>query len=248
MSSTLLWSRDLVTAGTALFQRALDGIDDADLREPTALAGWTRAHVVAHVAANAEALVNLATWARTGVESPMYASPEQRDADIETGALLPAARLREWFAASAAGLDRALGDLDGEHWIRLVRTAQGRTVPATEVPWMRTREVMVHAVDLAGGVGFDDLPTDFLVEVLHDAAAKRSRAGDGPAVVLVATDGALADSPDGSVRSSAWSVAGVGATTHVRGALAQLAAYVTGRGHTGLTAGDDPVPVLPRWL
>ena len=246
MSSTLLWSRDLVTAGTALFQRALDGLDEASFAEPTALAGWTRAHVVAHVAANAEALVNLATWARTGVETPMYASPEQRGADIEKGALLPAARLRQWFADSAAALDAALASLDGESWTRLVRTAQGRTVPATEVPWMRTREVMVHAVDLDGGVGFDDLPTDFLVEVLHDVAAKRSRSADGPAVVLVSTD--PTDTVDGTPRSAAWPVLGVGEAVQVRGPLAQLAAYATGRAHTGLTADDGTVPVLPRWL
>jgi maleylpyruvate isomerase len=111
---------------------------------------------------------------------------------------------------------------------------------------MRTREVMVHAVDLAGGVGFDDLPTDFLVEVLHDAAAKRSRGADGPALVLVSTD--PTDSSDGAARSSAWPVAGAGAVTHVRGPLAQLAAYVTGRAHSGLTADGGSLPDLPRWL
>ena len=246
MSSALLSSRDLVTAGTALFQRALDSLDDAALVEVTALAGWTRAHVVAHVAANADALVNLTTWARTGVETPMYASPEQRESDIEKGALLPAARLREWFSDSAAGLDRALRQLDGQSWTRLVRTAQGRTVPATEVPWMRTREVMVHAVDLDGGVGFDDLPTDFLIEVLHDAAAKRSRSADGPTVVLVSTD--PTDAPDGTPRSTAWPVVGVGDPVTVRGSLPQLAAYVTGRHATGLTTAGGALPTLPRWL
>jgi maleylpyruvate isomerase len=246
MASTLLSSRDLVRAGTELFGRALGGLDDAALTEPTALPGWTRAHVVAHVAANADALVNLATWARTGVETPMYASPEQRESDIAQGALLPPARLREWFSESAARLAAALGALDGESWTRLVRTAQGRTVPASEVPWMRTREVMVHAVDLDGGVGFDDLPTDFLLEVLHDAAAKRSRGADGPAVILVSTD--PTDAADGTPRSAAWPVVGSGEAVQVRGPIAQLAAYVTGREATGLTADRWTLPVLPRWL
>ena len=246
MSSTLLSPRDLVTAGTALFRRALGTLDDAALTEQSALPGWTRAHVVAHVAANADALVNLATWARTGVETPMYASPEQREADIEQGALLPAGRLREWFTASAAGLEDALGGLDGEAWTRRVRSAQGRTVPASEVPWMRSREVMVHAVDLDGGVGFEDLPTGFLLEVLHDAAAKRSRGADGPAVILVSTD--PTDAPDGTPRSTAWPVVGTGEAVQVRGPLARLAAYVTGRDATGLTADGGTLPVLPPWL
>jgi maleylpyruvate isomerase len=214
--------------------------------QPARLAGWTRAHVVAHVAANAEALVNLATWARTGVETPMYASPDQRGSDIEKGALLPESRLREWFSHSAAGLDAALDQLDGESWTRLVRTAQGRTVPATEVPWMRTREVMVHAVDLGAGVTFDDLPTDFLAELLHDAAGKRSREADGPAVVLLSTE--PTGLVDGTPRSTAWPVVGSGDTVQVRGPIAQLAAYVTGREHVGLTTDGAPLPVLPRWL
>ena len=185
MAPTLLLSRGLVAAGTALFQRALDAVSDAALAEPTALSGWTRAHVVAHVAANAEALVNLATWARTGVETPMYASPEQRGADIEKGALLAPARLREWFSDSAAALHTALGALDGAGWTRLVRTAQGRTVPATEVPWMRTREVMVHAVDLATGTTFADLPQDFLAALEADIRGKR---GEVPEVQATLAD------------------------------------------------------------
>lgn len=240
MAPPVQLSRDLVGVGTVLFQQALDALDDEALAGATALARWTRAHVVAHVAANAEALVNLATWARTGLETPMYDSPQRRDADIETGAALPVGRLRSWFASSAVTLDQALAQLEDEHWTCLVRTAQGRTVPATEVPWMRTREVMVHAVDLDGGVSFDDLPADFLVGVLHDAAAKRSGAGDGPALELVSTDD--------SHRRRSWSVAGVGAATTVRGPLARLAAYLTGRAHTGLTADGGPVPTLPRWL
>src|SRR6478736_10225108 len=85
MAATLLTSRGLVAAGTALFQRALDAVIDTALAEPTALSGWTRAHVVAHVAANAEALVNLATWARTGVETPMYASrSEEHTSELQS--------------------------------------------------------------------------------------------------------------------------------------------------------------------
>ena len=240
MAPTLLLSRGLVAAGTALFQRALNAVDDTALAAPTALAGWTRAHVVAHVAANAEALVNLATWARTGVETPMYASPEQRNDDIETGAQLPAARLREWFGSSAASLDTALEALTSEEWTSPVRTAQGRTVPATEVPWMRTREVMIHAVDLDAGVGFDDLPAEFLAEALAEATAKRSASGGGPALELVTTD-------EGAPRQS-WSVAGAGEAVHVRGPLAQLAAYVTGRHSEHLTTDSPAVPVLPPWL
>ena len=35
-----------------------------------------------------------------------------------------------------------------QHGAAEVVTAQGRTVPATEIPWLRAREVYVHVVDL----------------------------------------------------------------------------------------------------
>ena len=79
---TLPW----VDTGTALFLETVAGLSDTDLAAPSGLPGWTRAHVAGHVARNADALGNLVTWARTGVETPAYASPEQRAADIETTA------------------------------------------------------------------------------------------------------------------------------------------------------------------
>jgi maleylpyruvate isomerase len=61
-----------------------------------------------------------------------------------------------------------------------VVTAQGRTVPATEIPWMRAREVCVHAVDLGAGITFGDLPADFTAALLADVVRKRAGAGEGP--------------------------------------------------------------------
>jgi Mycothiol maleylpyruvate isomerase N-terminal domain len=69
-------------------QRAEDadaGLDDARLREPSRLAGWSRGHVLSHLARNADALVNLLAWARTGVESRMYATPGDREEGINAG-------------------------------------------------------------------------------------------------------------------------------------------------------------------
>src|ERR1700742_939083 len=72
--------------GTAWLQSAIDSLSDDNFAEPSLLPVWTRAHLVTHLARNADALVNLLTWARTGVEHPMYASRADRDTDIEEGA------------------------------------------------------------------------------------------------------------------------------------------------------------------
>jgi maleylpyruvate isomerase len=61
-------------------------------------------------------------------------------------------------------------------------TAQGRTVPATEITWMRTREVAVHAVYLGAGVDFEDLPEELTTALVADAAALRSRRGEAAAL------------------------------------------------------------------
>src|ERR1700733_6618975 len=88
-------------------------LPDEALSAPTALPGWTRAYLLSHIAANADALRNLVYWARTGEERRMYASPEAREADIAAGAEPPAADLRARVSSSAADLAADLDALDG---------------------------------------------------------------------------------------------------------------------------------------
>jgi maleylpyruvate isomerase len=197
LATSLAWMAD----GTTLCAKT---ISDADLDHPSLLPGWTRKHVVAHLAANAAALGNLVHWARTGEERRMYTSPEQRNADIESGAQRTAAELRTWFAETAQVLADSMAELTEEQWQGQVLTAQGRQVPATETPWMRSREVMVHAADLGAGVTFADLPDDFLEELCADIRGKRGSVPDvqGPLAQVAAYlagrsyEGVL--TPDGS--------------------------------------------------
>lgn len=166
-------ARSWVAEGTQLCAAGIDSLSDADFTAPSSLPGWSRAHLVAHVAANADALRNLAHWAATGEETPMYASSDQRNADIEAGSRRPPGELRQWFTRSAQQLDADFDALTTTAWAATVRTAQGRDVPASETLWMRAREVMVHAVDLGTGVRFDDLPQGFLRALAADITAKR---------------------------------------------------------------------------
>ncbi|MCK2216982.1 maleylpyruvate isomerase family mycothiol-dependent enzyme [Actinomadura sp. ATCC 31491] len=232
-ADALRWTAE----GTVILFDALAALPDDRLDGPARLPGWTGRHLLAHVAANADALANLVHWARTGEERPMYASPEQRDADIEAGAARPAAELRAWAGRSARVLDERLAELDERQWTAPVRTAQGRTVTAEEIPWMRAREVMVHAVDLGAGVEFGALPAGFLAALITDIAGRRA-AAPGPALTLEAAGG-----------GGAWAVGGSGEPVVVRGTLAGLAAYLSGRGRDGVTGeGGTPPPDLPRWL
>lgn len=56
--------------------------------------------------------------------------------------------LRNLTDHAAVHLNVEWRDLPDEKWSNLVKTAQGRTVPASETAWMRTREVWLHAVTL----------------------------------------------------------------------------------------------------
>ncbi|MEB8338254.1 maleylpyruvate isomerase family mycothiol-dependent enzyme [Streptomyces endophyticus] len=188
------WAR----TGTALLLDAVAGLDEDGFSAPSALPQWTRKHLVAHVAANADALCNLVHWAATGEERPMYASADERAEGIAKGPTLSADELRAWLSGSAQHLAEGLDRLTDEQWRREVVTAQGRTVPATELPWMRAREVCVHAVDLGTGVTFADLPSGFLAALTEEIRAKRSIA-DLPEGPLPEVTAWLAGRPHGLV-------------------------------------------------
>jgi maleylpyruvate isomerase len=226
---TMAWMAD----GTGRLLADLAGLPDSALAAPVALPGWTRRYLLSHVAANAGALRNLVHWARTGEERRMYASNEQRDADIATGARLPAAGLRAWIDSSAQALSADLDAMPGQAWDAKVITAQGLTRSAGEIPWMRVREVYVHAIDLGAGTRWTDLPAGFLTALLDDVSARRSSQGGGPALAVAATD-----------TGHTWEVAGAGAPLPVSAPLADLSAYLTGRPAPELRA----APALPAWL
>ncbi len=173
-AETRRWSDE----GTSLFLGAVAGLGGSDDVEdrydaPSLLPGWTRRHLVAHVAANADALRNLVTWAATGEPTPMYASPQARAVGIERGLTLSADALSAWLRGSAAALATSFDELTGPQWAAQVVTAQGRSIPASDIPWLRAREVFVHAVDLRLGPTFADLPDDVLEALCTDVVAKR---------------------------------------------------------------------------
>jgi len=167
---------------TPVFLDAVDSLSDASFSEPTALPGWTRAHVIAHVHSNAEALRRLVGWARTGEESRMYASPAQRGEEIERGSRLDPGELRALVHESAAALADDLAGLTTAQLDNTVITAQGRSISASEIPWLRCREVGVHAVDLDAGVTFADLPDEFLAALVQDVIVNRTANGELAAI------------------------------------------------------------------
>ncbi len=221
---------------TALLTEAVAALDPAAVREPSLLSGWTRGHVLTHLARNADAVINLLTWARTGEETPMYASAEARDKDIEAGSARP---VPEQLADLRAGAERLATVLDGmppQAWAGQVQV-RGRVIPAADIPFRRLTEIQLHHVDLGIGYTCSDLPAEFAGRLLAMII-------DG----LTAREGIAAVRLHDTVTGETWDL---GAADHpeltVRGTTGQLLAWVSGRsGGEDLTADPAlPLPVLP---
>jgi hypothetical protein len=68
----------IVAASEHLLDTAA-GFSDANVRGPSLLPGWSRGHVLTHLARNADDGRNLLVWARTGVETSEW-GPSSNDA------------------------------------------------------------------------------------------------------------------------------------------------------------------------
>jgi|SRR5579859_6514739 len=234
-------SLDRLAAATDRVLATATALSDAQAREPSLLPGWTRGHVLTHLARNADGMVNLLRWARTGTETPMYASAESRDADIEAGAGRPAATLAADLRESAAALAAAAAAMPDDAWTAQVRALRGPPFPALAVLEGRLSEVEIHHVDLAAGYLPGDWPEDFLTEALPRVAESFAGRDDVPACVAWA-EGAKDMFRLGPEQAGSPSVA-------INGGAADMLAWLLGRSDgAGLTvAGGGPLPVLPPW-
>ncbi|MFJ7767031.1 maleylpyruvate isomerase family mycothiol-dependent enzyme [Streptomyces sp. NPDC097107] len=206
---------------------AVGKLDDASVTESSRLPGWTRGHVLAHLARNADALVNVFEG-RT-----MYVSGEARDADIERGAPRPLDAQLADVRESAARLQDAWA-VPGD-WSRTVVLRNGITDSASRVPFRRWVEVELHHVDLGIGYELEDLPAEFTERETEFLAARFAGHPDVPPTRL--TDG-----------TRAWST-GRGASAPevtVTGPPADLLGWLAGRREgTALSAEGGPLPSLP---
>ena len=242
-SITLGWMRD----GELFFARQLAAVPDPDLDGPSALPGWNRRTLLAHVARNAEALARLLSWARTGVETPMYADAAQRAREIEISSRQPADDLRADVRRTATALGEAAARLSAGQWQAAVRSARGREIPAAEVPWMRCREVWLHGLDLSAGAVPGDIPEAFAEVLVDDVAEFMSAQPALPATEIVS-----------SSDDRRWRVGGADHAAgpedltrrppEVRGDPRTLALWLTGRGYDRRALSAEDLPPLPGWL
>jgi maleylpyruvate isomerase len=160
--------RGLVTAATQQLLGGTIEVSDELWGEPSRLPDWSRAHVATHLARQADGLGRVAAGATTGTPQPMYASPEQRETEIQQGAGRSGLDLQIDLDTSASRLEAAFDTIaDAEAWDTEVQLRGGLRVPTRLLPLARMLEVVIHHVDL--DIGFEvtdiDAPTaEWLLE------------------------------------------------------------------------------------
>jgi maleylpyruvate isomerase len=153
--------RDQVDDATQRMLKTASTLSDEEVRQPSLLPGWTRGHVLAHLAGNADALRNLLIWARTGVKAPAYASQQARDEAIEAGAGRTAAELLADITRTAEAFRAEAATLDAGAWEVPVHLLDGQEFPAALVLTRRLVEVELHHTDLGSGYRQADWPAAF---------------------------------------------------------------------------------------
>jgi len=152
---------DQIDAATQRLLGTARVIAEPDLREPSLLPGWTRAHVLAHLARSADAMRNLLIGARTGQDRPAYVSGQARAADIEHGAGLAVKELMADLADSAMAFRTVIRQLPDDAWQVPVRVLDSAQFPAGQLLTRRLVEVELHHGDLGAGYGPSDWPASF---------------------------------------------------------------------------------------
>jgi maleylpyruvate isomerase len=223
-----------VDRATERLVHTAEPLDPAVISAPSLLPGWTVGHVLTHVARNADAYTNLLTWARTGIETPAYPSPEARAAGIEAGAARPLAEQIEDIRTAHERFADAGAAMPAEAWtFHLPSTGQS----AAAVPWARLREVEVHHVDLGVGYGPGDWSDAFALRLLREIVTGAK--DDWPPMIL---------RPYGLEHPLIIGAADDSAPT-IGGPTRVLAAWLAGRadGAELTVAPDGELPTPARW-
>jgi maleylpyruvate isomerase len=165
-----------VDAAFALLVGATAGMTDADARGQSLLPGWTRGHVLTHIARNADGQARMVEGALHDLVVEQYAGGNaQRTADIESGARRPVDALRVDVLESQRALVAAWSRVPDGAWDRLTHARVG-VRPVRDGVLSRWREILVHLVDLDVGVAPSALPPEYVARDEGWLAEFRTRA------------------------------------------------------------------------
>lgn len=220
---------ELLDVETGKLLATVATLTDEDLAEPSLCPSWSRGHIVTHLARNAESLIRLVVWARTGVRTPQYPSQASRDADIEDGAPRPAQEQAEDLRRGCDLVRDALAALALPLETHAIETSAGPIDPRV-LPLRRLNEVVLHHLDLTSGFTLADAHPLAVIDLLKLAVARLAANPSAPSVTLQTEEG------------ERYVVRGGGPP--VTGSAAALLGWLT-RGLSDDLRSDGPLPKLP---
>lgn len=222
-----------VRASAARLAATLDALTDANAREPSALSGWSRGHVLTHLARSADVYRWLLALARTGTEPGPRADGAALDRALRDGAGRNAADLAADLGRS---LDRLLDEasaMPSDRWPTLVTALAGWQHPAWYTLHRARRELETHHIDLNFGYTTADWPTTYVTWALDET------------IVALAARGFPIARVDATDLDRSWTLAPTGPT--VTGRAHEILSWLTGRGPAERLLSKSPLPAPPPW-
>lgn len=239
-SSQLMSYLESAAAG---FMEHAGSLQDADVRDASRLPGWSRGHILAHVAGVADAMERQLRYAADGETIDLYdGGLDGRDRAIEEGAVRSAELHRQQLDTSLNSALSAFRDLQESDWRTPISYRGGVVRDGGLALW---RELVIHGTDLGTGGEADAWSPQFCEHLFGFLSARvpsgvRLRIqpiGMSPRV-LAAVPLASGSAVDGS-------------TVSVNGTATDIAAWLAGRspnlGSLRAEADDDAVD-LPNLL
>lgn len=215
-------------AGARRLVTALTRLDRDGARAPSHLPGWSRGHVVAHLAHNAEAFDAVtATALRGGAREVYPGGAQERDAAIERDATHPPQELRERLAVAQRTLHQRWRDLEPRGWDAPVPFRGGTVAHLLASRW---REVEIHHADLDLGYTPEEWSDTFAEHAIRFLLPRLS---DQATLTL-----------DGSAR---WTVHPGGGEAPIEGPPYALAAWLAGRSAGRQLRCRGELPELGSW-
>ena len=203
------------------------------LAAPSRLPDWTVAHVLTHLARNADGLGRVLVAAQAGEQVQPYDSPQARVDDIQAGAKRDAESIIADLFASNRRLTETIDALPQTVWSAQVDLGRGGPAAADVILSARLAEVEIHHHDLGVDTGLallDDAQANRLLGALLRSYA-RTRGVNG-----------LTLQPSGAQAI----VLGAGGQ-QIAGAAIDLAGWLAGRSDGSMLRTVGRLPELPAW-
>lgn len=221
----------MLAGSAARFLGTAQALTDDDLYQASALPGWTRAHVLTHLAQAADSRTELLRAARAGRVGRQYPSGQARADAIDAGARRPPAAIRASLHRAVQDCLTAIREHPRHLWdAPAIWLGAGRRPVRGAVTSLR-RELEYHHVDLAAGYQPANWPDDFAAPELARVTTLMNHRADAPPMPLT--------------RPAALHL-GTSPPVDITGPPAALLAWLSGRSNgSGLHPDAAALPALP---